>query len=351
MTSDPVSPVRFAIVGTGNIAGFHARAIGLVPDTQLIAVHSRREEAGFKFASEWHAEYYGDYTALLARDDIDAVCITTPSGTHTELGIQAAQAGKHVLCEKPLDITPERVDALVAACDESGVRLGGIFQARFGPGALALKQAVDAGRFGALAWASAYVPWFRSEAYYASAGWRGTWNLDGGGALMNQSIHAIDMLLWLAGEVEEVSARCGNVLHKGLEVEDTAMAWLEFKSGALGVVQGSTACFPGEPKRVELKGSTGGATLLDDMPTLWQFETAAPHDDEVRGWAQQAQIGGGAANPMAISIEGHRAQIADFAGAIRDNRAPAIPGREGRRAVELICAIYESSRTNSIVRL
>jgi len=277
--------------------------------------------------------------------------LTTPSGTHAGLGTLAARAGKHVLCEKPLDISPRRVDELVAVCDENNVRLGAIFQARFGRGAVALKTAVDEGRFGKIAWASAYVPWFRSEAYYRSAGWRGTWDLDGGGALMNQSIHAIDLLLHLAGEVEEVSARCTRALHESLEVEDTAMAWLKFKNGALGVIQGSTACFPGEARRVELKGSTGSATLIDDRPTLWQFENEQSGDDEVRSWSEETQIGGGASDPNAISIEGHRAQIEDFALAILEQREPAIPGRQGRRAVELICAIYESDKNGRIVRL
>ena len=345
-----MTPIRFAIVGAGNIANFHAQAIGSVSGAQLIAVHSRRAEPGEEFAQKYDAEFIGDYDALLKRDDIDAVCITTPSGTHTALGVAAARAGKHVLTEKPLDITPQRIDELVQACAQNNVRLGGIFQARFGPGARALKAATADGRFGQLAWASAYVPWYRSEQYYRSAGWRGTWNLDGGGALMNQSIHAIDLLLWLAGDWDEVSARCTNALHSNLEVEDTAMAWIKFTNGATGVIQGSTACYPGELKRVELKGSTGSATLVDDMPTLWNFKEPQPHDEEVRAWASQAQIGGGAADPMAISTEGHRAQIEDFAAAIRENREPAIPGRDGRKAVELICAIYRSSRENAIVR-
>ena len=345
-----MTPIRFAIIGAGNIADFHARAIALVPQAELVAVHSRRAQPGQTFAQKYNAQYVADYAALLARPDIDAICIATPSGTHADLGVAAARAGKHVLTEKPLDITPARVDALVEACAQNNVQLGGIFQARFGPGARALKAAVDAGRFGQLAWASAYVPWFRNADYYASAGWRGTWDLDGGGALMNQSIHAIDMILWLAGDWEEVSARCTNALHKGLEVEDTAMAWVKFKSGALGVIQGSTACYPGEPKCVELKGSSGSATLVDDRPTLWQFEEQQPQDNEARAWVNGAQIGGGASDPTAISVEGHRAQIEDFAAAITENREPAIPGRDGRRAVELICAIYRSSQTNKIVR-
>ena len=343
-----MTPLRFAIVGAGNIAEFHARALGLVADAQLVAVHSRRAAPGQDFAAKYNADYIADYAALLARPDIDAVCLTTPSGTHADLGAAAARAGKHVLSEKPLDITPARVDELVRACAENSVQLGGIFQARFGPGARALKRAVDAGRFGQIAWASAYVPWFRSAEYYASAGWRGTWELDGGGALMNQSIHAIDLILWLAGEWAEVSARCTNVLHQTLEVEDTAMAWVNWKSGALGVIQGSTACYPGEPRRVEIKGSTGSATLVDDKPTLWQFAGEQPADAEVRDWVKEAQIGGGASDPTAISVEGHRAQIEDFARAIRENCEPAVPGREGKRAVEFIGAIYRSSREHRI---
>jgi UDP-N-acetyl-2-amino-2-deoxyglucuronate dehydrogenase len=271
-----MNSVRFAIVGTGNIAAFHARAIELVEGAELVAVHSRRADAGQKFASEYSAEYVADYAILLAREDIDAIAITTPSGTHAELGIEAARAGKHVLCEKPIDITPARIDSLVETCHENGVQLGAIFQSRFGPGALALKKAVEEGRFGQLVQCAAYIPWYRSQEYYASAGWRGTWNLDGGGALMNQSIHAIDLLLWLAGDVTEVSARCGTALHNNIEVEDNAVAWLSFQNGAFGVVQGSTACYPGESKRIEIKGSAGSATLVDDMPTFWQFAEEKP---------------------------------------------------------------------------
>lgn len=346
-----MNPVRFALIGTGNIATFHVRAIALVPQAQLVAVYSRRELEGQAFATQFGADYERDLNALLHRDDVNAVCLTTPSGTHAELGILAARHGKHILSEKPLDISTQRIDELVAACEKNGVHLGAIFQARFGRGALALKKAVDQGRFGKMAWACAYVPWYRSESYYQSAGWRGTWELDGGGALMNQSIHAIDLLLHLAGGVEEVSARCTRALHQSLEVEDTAMAWLRFKSGALGVIQGATACFPGEAKRVELKGSTGSATLVDDRPTLWQFQSEQSGDEDVRSWGEEASIGGGASDPNAISIEGHRAQIEDFALAVRQNREPAISGREARRSVELICAIYESDKSGRIVQL
>lgn len=342
--------VKFGIVGVGNIAGFHARAIEMVEGAELVACFARSRENGENFARENNCDYASTLQELLSRDDIDAIAITTPSGTHAEIGSLAAQSGKHVLCEKPIDISVEKIDELIAACERSGVLLGAIFQSRFGPGAQALKHAVEQNRFGKLAQCSAYIPWFRSKEYYASAGWRGTWALDGGGALMNQGIHAIDLLLWIAGDVFEVSARCDTRLHP-IEVEDNAVAWLRFKNGSLGVVQGSTACYPGESKRVEIKGERGSVSLIDDVPAFWQFDETRAEDAGVLALQQSAQIGGGGSDPKAISIEGHRAQYEDFVGAITEKREPAIPGSEGRRAVQLIRAIYDSSQTNTTIKL
>jgi predicted dehydrogenase len=342
--------VRFGIIGVGNIAGFHAKAINLVDGAELVACYARSKENGEKFAAEHNCEYANSLEALLARGDIDAVAITTPSGTHADIGVLAAQHGKHVLCEKPIDVAVEKIDELIKACDDAGVLLGAIFQSRFGPGAQALKRAIDAGRFGKLVQCSAYIPWFRSKEYYASAGWRGTWALDGGGALMNQGIHAIDLLLWLAGEVSEVSAKVQTRLHD-IEVEDNAVAWLQFQNGSLGVIQGSTACYPGESKRVEIKGEKGSVTLVDDVPAFWEFEEAATEDAEVLRLRESASIGGGASDPKAISVEGHRAQYEDFVNAIKQKRQPAIPGREGRRAVQVIRAIYDSSQRGEVVKL
>ncbi len=342
--------IKFGLVGVGNIAEFHAKAIQQVEGAELIACHSRTRESGEKFAAEFGCDYIENYEELLARDEIDAIAITTPSGTHTALGVLAAQSGKHVLCEKPIDVSVAKIDELITACDDAGVLLGAIFQSRFGEGAQALKKAIDAGRFGKLTQCSAYIPWFRSKEYYASAGWRGTWELDGGGALMNQGIHAIDLLLWLAGEVSEVSAKVQTRLHD-IEVEDNAAAWLQFKNGALGAIQGSTACYPGESKRVEIKGEKGSVTLVDDVPAFWEFEEAAPEDDDVKKLREGASIGGGASDPKAISTAGHCAQYADFVAAIQENRQPAIPGKEGRRAVELIRAIYDSSAQGKTISI
>ncbi|MDF2439347.1 MAG: UDP-N-acetyl-2-amino-2-deoxyglucuronate dehydrogenase [Abditibacteriota bacterium] len=345
----PTQPIRFGLIGTGSIADFHARAIELVNGAQLVAVHSRNAAAGSAFASAQNCEYEATLEVILSRDDIDAIAIATPSGTHAAIGIAAAQAGKHVLCEKPLDINVERIDALVTACEQHKVLLGAIFPSRLGAGPRAAKLAIEQNRFGRLTQCAAFIPWFRTPEYYQEVSWRGTWELDGGGALMNQGIHALDLLLWLAGDVLEVSARC-QTRARDIEVEDNAAAWLRFENGALGLVQASTVCYPGERKRVELKGERGSVTLIDDMPALWQFDEERPEDEGVRTLAHSTQIGGGFSDPRAIGVQGHCAQYQDFVEAISAQRQPIIPGSEGRRAVALIRAIYQSSRQNCVVQ-
>ncbi|SDC63147.1 Predicted dehydrogenase [Sanguibacter gelidistatuariae] len=341
--------VRFGIVGVGTLAELHARAINLVDGAELVACVGRRPDVAKRFAHAHGCEYVGDLDSLLDRTDCDVIVVTTPSGTHADIGVRAARRGKHVLCEKPLDVSVEKADQLIAACAENDVLLGVIFQSRFGPGARALKNAVDQGRFGRLAQCSAYVPWYRSHDYYTSADWRGTL-ADDGGALMNQGIHAVDLLLWLAGDVEEVSARVQTRMHD-IEVEDNAVAWLTFASGSLGMIQSSTSCYPGESKRVEIKGELGSVTLVDDVPVLWDFAVAAPEDKGIARLRELAVGAQGASDPKAVSLEGHRAQYEDFVAAIRDGRPPAIPGAEGRRSIHLIRSIYASSETGRTVRL
>lgn len=343
--------LRFGIVGTGNIASFHARALAEVRGAELTAVTARRREAGEAFAREFQCAYEPDLEKFLAHTDVDAVAIATPSGTHAEVGIAAARAGKHVFCEKPIDVTLEKIDRLIEACRDNGVQLGAVFQSRMGQGALALRRAVEGNRFGRLSQCSAFIPWYRSDEYYESAEWRGTWELDGGGALMNQGIHAVDLLLWLAGDVAELSARCDNRLHSGIEVEDNAIAWLRFANGALGAIQGSTCSWPGQRKRIEIMGEHGTAILEDDVVRVWKFAEERPEDEGIRVGAEPSNIGGGASDPKAISTEGHRRLYEDFVAAVSEGRPTKISGEEARKAVELILAIYRSSRENAIVRL
>jgi UDP-N-acetyl-2-amino-2-deoxyglucuronate dehydrogenase len=279
------------------------------------------------------------------------VCITTPSGSHGEPAIAALKSRKHVLCEKPIEITPEKIDAMLAAADASGCILAAVFQSRFGEGARTVKRAIDAGRFGRITLASAYIKWWRTQAYYDSAGWRGTWEMDGGGALMNQGVHAIDLLTWFVGLPSEVKANIATLAHERIAVEDTAVAALRWESGALGVIEGATSAYPGWNKRIEISGDKGSVILEDDNIKTWEFAEALPEDEKIRG-GSGADIGGGAANPLAISTEGHRRQLEDLCEAIRGNRQPAIRGRDARNAVALICAIYESAKTgrNIVVR-
>jgi UDP-N-acetyl-2-amino-2-deoxyglucuronate dehydrogenase len=336
------TPVRFALIGTGNIAGFHADAIKQVPSAQLVAAFSRGNPEAF--AAKHGCAAVRSLEELLARPDVDAVCITTPSGAHGDPAIAAMKAGKHVLCEKPLEISAKRIDAMLACAKETGRILAAVFQSRFGQGAQTVKRAVEAGRFGRITLASAYIKWWRTQEYYDSGAWRGTWELDGGGSLMNQGIHAIDLLQWLVGLPVQVQASIATLAHERIAVEDTAVAALRYESGALGVIEAATSAYPGWTKKIEISGDQGSVVLEDDHIKFWQFAKEEPGDEQVRTGGG-ANIGGGAANPMAISTEGHRRQIEDLCAAIREGREPAIAGRDARNAVALIGAIYESAKS------
>ncbi len=346
------SEIGFAIVGVGTIADFHARALKDVKGGKLVAAFNRSREKTEAFASKYGAEAVSSLEVLLGRKDVDVVCVTTPSGSHAEVAIPALDAGKHVFCEKPLEIQLDRIDAMIAAAQRNQRHLAAVFQSRFGQGALTLKKAIDAGRFGKLTLCSAYIKWWRTQSYYDSGAWRGTWELDGGGALMNQGIHAIDLLQFLVGMPCEVTACTATLAHSKIQVEDTAVAALKFPHGALGVIEGATSAWPGFLKRIEISGEHGSAVLEDDRLIFWKFEKETAEDDAIRARASQAStVGGGAADPKAISPEGHRIQMQDLVDAIREQRPPAILGEEARKAVQLILAVYESARSGRTVQI
>ena len=341
----------FGIVGCGMIADFHARAIAEIPDARLVAAFSRSPANGGRVAAlaVGQCRVYDDLAAMLAHPGLDVVCVCTPSGAHLDPAVTSARAGKHVVVEKPLEITVPRCDAIIQACDEAGVRLCAIFPSRFSPANLLLKRAIEAGRFGRLTLGDTYVKWWRSQDYYDSGQWRGTWNLDGGGALMNQAIHNVDLLQWLMGDVATVQAMTATLVHDRIEVEDAAVASLRFTNGALGVIEASTGAFPGLLKRTEIHGENGSARVEQDDITLWTFRDEQPGDADRVG--TQGPATGGAADPKAISHAGHRDQLRDFLRAIDDGTPPLVDGREGRKAVEIIRAIYRSARTGNAVRL
>jgi predicted dehydrogenase len=283
---------------------------------------------------------------------VDAVIITTPSGVHLEPALIAASARKHVVVEKPLEITGARCQRIIDACDRAGVQLCTIFPSRFGDANVALKAAVEAGKFGRLTLGETTCKWWRTQQYYDEGGWKGTKALDGGGAMMNQAIHNVDLLLWMMGAAAMVSGFTATLAHERIEVEDTAVALIRFKSGALGVIQATTSVHPGYPKTIAIHGDKGSAAIEQDDVLRWDFTPETDADRVVKErFARRVGASGGSADPKAISHEGHRRQLADFVEAVRSKHLPKVDGREGKKAVDLICAIYESNRTGKAVEV
>ncbi|MFH1742960.1 MAG: TIM barrel protein [bacterium] len=331
--------IRTAVIGTGNIGAFHAKATQDVHETHLIAVCDTVRESAERLADELSVAAYDDLSEMIARPDLDAVHVCTPSGLHGENAIAAMKEGKHVLVEKPMEITLERADAMMQTAQETGVKLGVISQHRFNPNMRKIKEAIDSGRFGTMVLGDAFIKWYRPQSYYDSGAWRGTWEMDGGGCLMNQGIHYIDMLQWIMGPVCRVFARTATRA-RNIEVEDVAVANLEFESGAFGNIMGSTCIYPGVPERLEIHGSKGTVILEKSELTFWEIEG---EEETIKG-IEKADTTAAARDPMQIDSSGHQAQFRDFAEAVLDNREPAIPGQEGRRPLEIILAIYESGK-------
>jgi predicted dehydrogenase len=344
--------IGFGIIGCGMIAKFHAKAIADLRGARLRGCYDTVREAADKFASDHGCRAYYDLDDLLADKDIQIVTICTPSGAHMEPAVRAAEAGKHVIVEKPLEVTLARCDRIIAACDKAGVLLATIFPSRFHAASQLIKQAIEQQRFGRLTLGDAYVKWYRSQQYYDSGAWRGTWKLDGGGALMNQGIHSVDLLLWFMGPVAEVSARTATLAHERIEVEDVAVAALQFANGALGTIEASTATYPGFLKRIEIHGSEGTAVLEEEDLKTWEFARTTARDKTIREkMAHRTQTGGGAADPAAIGHHGHRDLFKNFLQALQSGTKPLVDGHEGRRSVETILAIYKAAETGRSVQL
>jgi predicted dehydrogenase len=343
-----------AIIGCGMIARFHARALAEVPGARLVAVADSDPARAQKFGEELGLTdaVYTDQGALLARHDVDIVIVATPSGVHMDPAVAAANAGKHVVVEKPLEITVERCDRIIEACDRNKVQLCTIFPSRFADANRALKAAVDAGRFGRLTLGETTCKWWRPQSYYDQGGWRGTKALDGGGALMNQAIHNVDLLLWMMGDATHVAGFAATLAHERIEVEDTAVACLRFKNGALGVIEATTSVHPGLPKTIAVHGDRGTAVIEQEDVLRWEF---APETDEDRAikarFAQKVGATGGASDPSAISHVYHARQLTDFVQALEAGRKPLVDGREGRKAVAVIIAVYESATSGRVVEL
>ena len=342
----------FGIIGCGMIANFHARAVGDIRGASVVACYDTVPAAADRFAAAQGCRAYHDAKAMLADPEVDVVTVGTPSGAHLEPAVAAARAGKHVIVEKPLEITLKRCDKIIDACKRAGVKLSAVFPSRFHRSSVVMKKAVDDGRFGRLTLGEAYVKWYRTQAYYDSGAWRGTWELDGGGALMNQAIHSVDILTWLLGPVVEITAHWGLLAHKRIAVEDTVVATLKFKNGALGVLEATTAAYPGYLKRIEVHGSEGSAAMVEEDVVAWDFAKKARGDAAVHArMAASISTAGGASDPTAIGHHGHTAQFRDVLDAITNRRKPAIDGHEGRRSVEIILGVYKAAETGKVVKL
>jgi UDP-N-acetyl-2-amino-2-deoxyglucuronate dehydrogenase len=338
----------FGIAGTGVIAAMHAAAIARLPGARLVAVTDVVPEAAASFAAARGAAAEPGLDALLARADVDVVCVCVPSGLHAEVGVRAAQAGKHLVVEKPIDVTLAAADRLIEAARAGGVALTVISQHRFDPGLVELKRLLDEGALGRLVLGEASTKWYRTQAYYDSAGWRGTWALDGG-SLMNQGVHYADLLRWCMGPVREVTAVCATQAHQ-IEAEDTALAIVRFGSGAVGTIVSSTAAYPGFPQRLEVTGTDGTVIVEDGQIVRRAVGPSSPAaSDSVTGSGGPGA--GAAADPVAIDVAAHAAQIADLLAAIDEGREPAVGGDAGREALEIVCAVYESARTGQTVKL
>ena len=343
----------FGIIGTGAIAKVHAAAVKSLENAELVACYDLNGERSDAFAAQHGIKSYHEIEAFLKDTDVDIVTITTPSGAHLEPALAAIKAKKKaVIIEKPIEITTERCDELIKAADENGVMLSGVFQSRFHDAPRLIKEAIEEGRFGKITLIDAQIKWYRTQEYYDNISWHGTWKMDGGGALMNQGIHAIDLLRWFGGDVKDVSSRTATLAHERIEVEDTAGAVLSFKNGAIGIIEGSTAAYPGFLKRIEICGSDGSAILEEESLKFWQFREERSEDKEIREkYADYTATGGGAADPNAIGYHGHARVFEDVMEALDTGRTPSITGREARKSVELIQAVYRSAREGRTVEL
>lgn len=343
--------IGFGIIGTGSVASTHAAAIRDMDDAILVGVYNSTPLKGKAFAEKYGVKCYSTLDDLLSDCDIDIVTIATPSGAHLDAALDAVNHKKHVIIEKPMEITSSRIALIIKAAEENGVILSGIFQSRFYEASKIVKKAVDEGRFGRITLIDAQIKWYRSQEYYDSGAWRGTWKLDGGGVLMNQGIHAIDLLCWLGGDVESVSAMCTTLGHKNIEVEDTAGAVLKFKSGAIGVIEATTSCYPGFPKRIEILGTEGSAVLEEENIKSWSFKDEREEDAVIRERFMKSRSSGGAADPTAIDFKGHRKVFEDVVSAVKNGTGPSLSGAESGKSVALIEAIYKSSREHREIKL
>jgi UDP-N-acetyl-2-amino-2-deoxyglucuronate dehydrogenase len=342
----------FGIIGAGAIAEVHARAIDTIMEAELIGVYDHNPDKATTFAMKFNCKAFDSAEELCNDNRIDIVCVCTPSGLHLEPALAVINAGKNCVIEKPLETTLERCDKIIDAGRKKNVMVSGIFPMRFSRVNIELKKVLDEGRFGRLVMGDAYIKWYRSPEYYKDVKWRSSFNASGGGAVMNQGIHSVDLLLWFMGKVEAVCAFTGLLGHEDLEVEDVAAATLRFENGAMGVIEASTAVNPGFFRKMEILGTRGSVVIEEEKILTWKFDEERDSDRIIREkYSGNNQSGGGVSDPKAISDVGHLRQLLDILKAVDNGHPPAVDALEARKAVELVLAIYASARNKRIVYL
>ena len=347
MTGAGTTPLRFGIVGCGVIGKTHAAVISELEDATLAAVADPELDRAHALAGRYRVPVYPDLASMLAGESIDIVTVCTPSGMHGEQARAAMRAGKHVIVEKPLEITLRSIDDTLRVQQDTGVQLAVISQHRFDPAARHVRESVAAGAFGRVVLANAHILWWRAQEYYDSGDWRGSWSLDGGGVLMNQSIHCIDLLQWFMGPVQTVTAYTGTLVHR-METEDTAVASLRFSSGALGTIAATTSAYPGVSTRLEILGSEGSAVIEDDRLRYLHVRGDDSAHADADGPPVREDTQPGSQEP---ATNAHAAQVAEIIQCIRRGDPPPVDGVAARHDVAIILAIYESARTGQEVRV
>ncbi len=340
--------LKIGIVGLGNISDIHAQAIKESSNCELVSAYSSREEKVQNFSEKYAITGYSDWDKFIGDPQLEAVSICTPNGTHLDLGLKAAEAGKHVIVEKPIEVTLERGRKLIDVCNENNVQLAVIYQNRFLDKMAELKRFLDEQGLGKLFMGDAYVKWYRSQEYYDSGAWRGTIALDGGGVLINQAIHTVDLLQWLMGDVQTVFGQTDTVTHR-LEGEDNAASVLRFKNGAMGVIEASTSVQPAQARRLEIHGEKGTVVIEDDTIKVLLEEGDAPEFTEEK---EQKKESSGASSPLGgFSITPHKKQFEAIADAVHQNKTPVVSGEESLKSLAIVLAVYESAKSGKNIRL
>jgi len=343
---------RFALVGAGVIGKHHGLVISQLADrAELVAVADVDRERAEQLAAARGGRPYGSLTEALAAEDVDAVVVCTPTGRHGEVAIEALEAGKHVIVEKPAEITTDRTDEIIKARDRAGTLVTVISQHRFDPSTETTLAAIARGELGRITSGIASIDWWRGQSYYDSGDWRGTWQLDGGGALMNQGVHTVDLLVAALGRPVEVFAYTGTLAHERIEVEDVAAGVVRFESGALGVLHASTAAYPGLSARLQVHGDRGSAVIDNDQLVFFEVTTEGSKPEEkLMGTNRSREVPTAGSDPGQLS-DAHRLQYLNFLGALAGTEELRVTLEANRQSIGVITGVYESARTGRPVSL